>query len=103
MARDEELDAAQRELNGVPHIDKPDEIRAGLSCWLNQNRICQSDCMAFDPEAPEGSFDCCRILAAAQGLIPVMQLAQRPMHPAPVSIQDAIRGVAPPSVGGGRK
>lgn len=30
--------------------------RAGLACFMNQDRICGSDCMAYLPQAPEGDW-----------------------------------------------
>jgi len=60
MARDEELDAMERELEelanatpaGDPHIKRPDEldIGPGMLCWLDGTRLCGADCVSFNPE-----------------------------------------------------
>jgi len=60
VARDEELDAMERELEalanakhaGDPHIERPDEldIGPGMLCWLDGTRVCGADCVSFNPE-----------------------------------------------------
>lgn len=68
--RDKELDDLQNAMTqGTPFIHPPDEReQTNGMCWINSNRACGADCMAFDPEAPEG-YEKCRVLGAAQVLI----------------------------------
>jgi len=96
--RDEELDAAQEVLRqGTPYIHPPEEReQLGGMCWINHNRVCGADCMAYDPEAPEG-YEKCRVLGAAQMLIqlPPVKPASVALHP---QIQEILRGSVPPKV-----
>lgn len=47
--RDEELDALEKELR-TPYIETPDRMAAadGSMCWLDGDRRCGPDCMAFN-------------------------------------------------------
>ena len=44
----------------IPHIEEPDEMdddnRNGLVCFLNDQRICRPDCMAFTTEGSESPY-----------------------------------------------
>lgn len=57
MERDEELSEAERELaeaekafGSSRYIHRPDEIdlQDGMTCWLDGERVCGGDCMAFN-------------------------------------------------------
>lgn len=56
---DEELARIEAELRGTPTpaIDKPDELdmAPGMGCWLDKERMCGPDCMAYDVDAEPGS------------------------------------------------
>lgn len=47
--RDDELDALEKELR-APFIETPDRLEAadGSMCWLDGDRRCGPDCMAFN-------------------------------------------------------
>lgn len=81
------------------HIHPPDtlEVQNGESCWLDGNRICGGDCMAFNPggEGPEK----CSVLVmggqlaqAATDLVKLRVEARRTastpnVNPAPPKVQ----------------
>lgn len=43
-----------------PYIEKPDELAVGdgSSCFLDQQRMCDADCRAYDPGADPGPARC---------------------------------------------
>lgn len=51
MDRDQELDEIEKEL-AQPFLHEPDklDLAEGDVCWLNMDRICKPDCMAYNPE-----------------------------------------------------
>jgi len=69
MDRDQELEQLEKELRGkpTPHLHKPDElpISDGTTCFMNQERMCASDCRAYNIDSKPGEgADCCLILAS---------------------------------------
>lgn len=65
--RDRELDELESALKGVPHIEKPDALNIGdgTACWINQDRMCEPTCRAYDFEVqPAQGPDVCRVLNA---------------------------------------
>lgn len=69
MDRDRELDEIEKALRGTPQpvVHKPDNlpISDGTTCFINQERMCASDCRAFNTNAKPGEgADCCLILAS---------------------------------------
>ena len=72
MAADPEAAALAEELRRVmaePHIERPDELGVGdsSSCFIDQNRMCDSDCRAYDPGAASGP-EVCTLLGAAMDI-----------------------------------
>jgi hypothetical protein len=69
MERDQELEMIEKELRGkpTPHLHRPDElpIDDGTTCFMNQERMCASDCRAYNTNSKPGEgADCCLILAS---------------------------------------
>jgi hypothetical protein len=63
MERDKEFDAVMGSLSD-PYIEKPDELDpSGALCWLDMQRMCGPDCVAFNTAAT-GTEDQCRALNA---------------------------------------
>jgi hypothetical protein len=70
--RDKELDELEAELkaaaaakNATPYIEKPDQLDVGdgTACWIDQNRMCNPTCRAWDYEVqPAQGPDVCRAL-----------------------------------------
>jgi hypothetical protein len=51
--RDRELDRLEQELAGAPYIEEPGDKKVGdgSMCWLNGERMCGGDCVAFNWES----------------------------------------------------
>lgn len=87
------------------HIDKPDElpIKEGAICWINSQRVCGPDCVAFNVDeldehgiASDGPHRCTVIVLLGQvgsgagQLVQLMTKAQQqartPQQPAPPKV-----------------
>ena len=99
--RDDDLDAAEKDLagdtNGKPFIHRPEtmELRDGLLCWLDGNRVCGADCVSWNAEIEEdaGPNRCLVLLYMGQqasSAVSAMLVSRR----AAVAAQDAIRVAA---------
>lgn len=64
----------ERDAAHTPYLEKPDEMNvgSGLLCWINADRVCGPDCVAFnvavlgdDPNAgpPEATPEMCTVFA----------------------------------------
>lgn len=82
---DDELERIRRELLGEkqPHVELPDEreIADGSSCFLDQDRKCESDCRAYDigvrpAQGPEVCTILGSLLDVSEALRPLITAAQ---------------------------
>ena len=79
--RDQELDELERDLAAEPFIHRPDEIEEGKgqTCFLNENRMCEPDCTAFnvyaDPQ--QGPERCILLVYLANSAVSTQELVQQ--------------------------
>lgn len=82
---DKELDDLEKELRGKPFVHEPDELNIpeGAVCWLNMDRLCRGDCIAFNigADAASGPERCMLLVymseqtASSQMLVQIGRLA----------------------------
>lgn len=87
--RDLELDALEREfkqMGQTPHIHQPDEknVEHNGMCWINVERLCGPDCVAFgDPAEPDPGRRC-RILNVGETFLERLFQIRTPGGPSPI-------------------
>lgn len=88
MERDRELDDVLGALND-PYIEKPDELTAGSGalCWLDMQRLCGPDCVAFNTKS-ESTEDQCRALNSMTSQAVALRRTTK-------TLADLVRGGAP--------
>lgn len=113
-SRDEKLDEVERELRD-PYLYEPDvkKLAPGMTCFLNQDRVCGTDCMAFNTDEVDGQGnaidgpDRCLLLfnLSAMGAsahvtlagtaMALKQMVQQSAAEAQAAEEDKLRGVPP--------
>jgi hypothetical protein len=95
--RDDDLDELQKELD-QPYIHEPDEMEpgAGQTCFLNCDRLCRSDCTAYnvfaDPaQGPERCILLVYVANSATNTAALVGFAKKMTQTAKVEAADKAR------------
>lgn len=109
--RDEELSKLERALTAPPHIHEPEtkNLGGGAMCWLNADRVCGADCVAFnidgvglpEDEAVQGPNQCTVLVYAGQigaGSLAQIQLLKKSKIAAADAARNAAAQSKPPEV-----
>lgn len=87
----------------TPYVHEAGDTKSitdGMSCWKDRHRMCGGDCVAFNPEAPEGSFERCHLLVfKSQQALGALMLAKRQPAPATAAAHSKADLFPPPPAG----